>query len=94
MSQIVTVLTLTCESPARQVLNVLAEKLRPTDGVYQSTLKTVATNDLIPWLGTIHFLRFFVLFRLRNLLRHPPFHSQLDLRQLQSHSRSGRASSD
>ena len=79
MSQVVTVPALTCESKARQVLYTLAEELRPTDGVYQSTLKTVATNDLIPWLGTIHFLRFFVLLRLRNLPRPSPFHTQLDL---------------
>jgi hypothetical protein len=67
MSQIVTVLALTCESKARQVLNALAEKLRPIDGVYQNTLKIVATNDLIPWLGTIHFLRFFCLVTLTQL---------------------------
>ena len=64
MSQIVRVLALPCDSKAKQVLYALAKELselRPTDGVYQSTLKTVATNDLIPWLGTNHFLRVFCL---------------------------------
>ena len=59
MSQIVRVLALPCDSKAKQVLYALAKELselRPTDGVYQSTLKTVATNDLIPWLGTNRFL--------------------------------------
>ena len=65
-------LPLTCESNAMQVLYALAKELRPTNGVYQSTLKTVATNNLIPWLGTNYFLPFFVLLRLRSSLRPSP----------------------
>jgi hypothetical protein len=59
MSPIVTALTLTRGSKAK-ALYKLAKDLTPTNGVYQNTLEKVATKDLIPWLGTVGSLRFFV----------------------------------
>ena len=56
----VTALPLTCESRARQALYSLASSLTPTNDEYQSTLEKVATKDVIPWLGTVNSLRFFV----------------------------------
>jgi hypothetical protein len=61
MSPIVTDLALTCESEAKQVLDVLTKDLTPADGVYQNTLENASTKDLIPWLGKVDSLRFFVL---------------------------------
>jgi hypothetical protein len=60
MSPLVKALTLTCESKAQGDLYALAKELTPTDGVYQDTLRKVATRDLIPWLGTfdrLHSIR-------------------------------------
>jgi hypothetical protein len=53
MSPLVKALALTCESKAKSDLYALAKELTPTDGVYQDTLRKVATRGLIPWLGTI-----------------------------------------
>ena len=58
MSPLVKALALTCESKAKPDLYALAKELTPTDGAYQNTLQSVATRDLIPWLGTIDTLRF------------------------------------
>ena len=60
MSPIVTDLVITCESEARQALYSLASGLTPTGDAYQHTLEEVATEDVIPWLGTVNPLRFFV----------------------------------
>ena len=57
-SPLVKALALTCDSKAKLDLHALAKELTPTDGVYQDTLRKVATRDLIPWLGTLDRLRF------------------------------------
>jgi hypothetical protein len=61
MSPMITALALTCESEAKEVLYALAKDLAPTDRTYQRTLEKVTTKHLIPWLGTVDSLRFFVL---------------------------------
>jgi len=80
MSQIVTVLALTCESKAKQVLYALAKELTPTDGVYQSTLKSVATNDLIPWLD-LHLSGLNLTFALSNPIVEVDGHPLIDFKQ-------------
>jgi hypothetical protein len=74
MSPLVKALTLTCESKARGDLYALAKELTPTDGVYQDTLRKVATRDLIPLLGTIDTLHFIYLATNLTRLAHADFH--------------------
>src|SRR6266566_693401 len=57
MSPLVKALALTCESKAKPDLYELAKELTPTDGVYQNSLQKVTTRDVIPWLGTLRFIR-------------------------------------
>jgi len=60
-SEIVTVLVLTCESKANPILRALARELVTADGVYNDTLRQAKTKDLIPWLGTVVPLCFFLV---------------------------------
>jgi hypothetical protein len=75
------------------MLYALAQDLTPTDGAYQNTLEKVATKEVIPWLGTVDSLWFCLVTGLPDVDRPPPFDPQLELRPLQSHCLSGRASS-
>jgi hypothetical protein len=74
MSPLVKALALTCESKAKPDLYALAKELTPTDGAYQNTLQSVATRDLIPWLGTIDTLRFIRLAANLTRLAYPDLH--------------------
>jgi hypothetical protein len=74
MSPLVTALALTCESKAKPDLYALSNELTPTDGAYQNTLQTVATRDVLPWLGTIDTLRFIRLATNLTRLAHADLH--------------------
>jgi hypothetical protein len=60
-SSAITRLVMTCESRANPILHELAREVASANGLYQNTLKQVATKDLIPWLGIVGPLGFFCL---------------------------------